>query len=42
VPTPADLRKQFIMAFGRPAPDREHHDVLEALLAFSVEMIYIL
>jgi N-6 DNA Methylase len=36
VPTPADLRKQFIKAFDRLADHRERHDVLADFLELAV------
>jgi len=36
VPTPADLRKQFIKTFDRLAHDRERHDVLADFLEMAV------
>jgi hypothetical protein len=36
VPTPADLRKQFIKAFDHLAHDRERHDVLADFLEMAV------
>mgnify|MGYP001548842843 CR=1 FL=1 len=36
MPTPADLRKQFIKAFDRLAHHRERHDVLADFLEMAV------
>ncbi len=36
MPTPADLRKQFIKVFDRLAHDRERHDVLADFLEMAV------
>jgi len=36
VPTPAELRKQFIKAFNRLAHSRERHDVLADFLEMAV------
>ena len=36
MPTPAELRKQFIKAFDRLAHHRERHDVLADFLEMAV------